>query len=282
MARPVQAAAWPWVCRSTLAALLLAIPAAVFAAPDAELWPRWQQHVADSHKHIDYSAWNAFLHNYVVTGDDGLNRVRYGAVSAADRQALEDFLTQLQAIDIDAYNRAVQRAFWINLYNAATVVLILRHYPLESIRDIDLGGWFSFGPWGEKWLQVEAVALSLDDIEHRILRPIWHTPLLHYSLNCASVGCPNLVKQAFTASNFKTLARANARAYINSPRGVKVVDGRLDVSSLYVWFKADFGGSDAAVIAHLGTFASATLARQLAGITKISADHYDWSLNAVR
>ncbi len=97
----------------------------------------------------------------------------------------------LAATSADRLRRAEQFPFWINLYNALTVKVVLDHYPVEIIRDIDISpGLFADGPWGKKLVTVEGEALSLDDIEHRILRPIWKDPRLHYVLNCAALGVP--------------------------------------------------------------------------------------------
>jgi hypothetical protein len=121
--------------------------------------------------------------------------------------------------------------------------------------------------------------VSLDDIEHRILRPIWKDPRLHYALNCASIGCPNLQVRAFNAANGESLLEKGARDFINHRRGASVKDGRLRVSSIYTWFKEDFGGNDAGVIRHLSAFAKPGLKTSLKGIRVIDDDDYDWSLN---
>ena len=253
------------------------------AAPEAELWERWTAHQPGSAATIDHTAWAALLNKYLARAESGLNRFRYGAVSTADKMALADYLDALQAIRIGEYNRAEQRAYWINLYNAATLRVVLDRYPVTSIREIKLGGGlFSGGPWGKKFLRVEGEDVSLDDIEHRILRPIWKDPRIHYAVNCASVGCPNLSATAYSAGNFDGLAEAGARAYVNSPRGVRAENGMLKVSSIYTWFKADFGGSDAGVIAHLRRYAEPALAARLESITRIDGDSYDWSLNDAR
>lgn len=258
------------------------IPLLSLAAPKAEPWPRWTTHNEVSTQRMDHSAWDGLLQRYVVPAEDGLNRFRYDGVTPADRKRLADYIGKLQAIKATAYSRAEQRAFWINLYNAATISVVLEHYPVKSIREIKLGGLFSGGPWQAKWLSVEGEALSLDDIEHRILRPIWQDPLTHYAVNCASIGCPNLANRAYTVENTRALAEAGARAYINSQRGVWFKSGKLYVSSIYKWFRSDFGDSDAAVIAHLRKYATPELAKQLDSVQKISGDDYDWALNAAR
>ena len=121
--------------------------------------------------------------------------------------------------------------------------------------------------------------MSLNDIEHQILRPIWQDPRIHYALNCASVGCPNLQMVAFTAANSDALLDTAARTYINSRRGVEIIDGKLRLSSIFNWFSADFGGDLAAVTMHLATFAEPALAAILATKPRLAGYRYDWDLN---
>ncbi len=128
-------------------------------------------------------------------------------------------------------------------------------------------------------ITIKGEALTLDDIEHRILRPIWLDARIHYAVNCASLGCPNLQRQAFTAANTESLLETAAREFINHPRGAKVEDGRLVVSSIYDWFEDDFGGNDRGVIEHLKIYAETDLRRALSNLDRISDDRYDWQLN---
>lgn len=269
-------------------ALLLGLAAALAAsdaraAPSAKLWSRWAQHDATSTATIDHSAWHAFLGKYVRRSRDGINRVAYGRVTVADNAALHAYLRRLSQVRISGHNRTEQLAYWINLYNAVTVDVILDRWPVKTIRQINISpGLFSRGPWGKKLVTVEGVALSLDDIEHRILRPIWRDPRIHYAVNCASLGCPNLQPAAFTRANVHMLMDRGAREYVNHPRGVQVVDNALKVSSIYRWFKEDFGNSDASVIAHLKKYARPALRAQLERISDIDDDGYDWTINSAR
>jgi len=253
------------------------------AAPRAELWPRWQAHDPASGATIDHQAWGEFLARYVATGADGINRVDYAAVTPADRARLDADLERLAAVAISGYSRPEQMAYWINLYNALTVQIVLAHYPVDSIRDIDISpGLFSNGPWGKKVITVEGEPLSLDDIEHRILRPIWRDPRVHYALNCAALGCPDLQPRPFGAATLGPQLDEAARGFVNHPRGVAIDDGELEVSSIYHWFMEDFGKDDRDVIAHLEAYAAPDLARQLHGFASIDDHAYDWRLNDAR
>lgn len=261
-----------------------AVPWPATAAPEAELWPRWQAHDAASTARIDHAAWGRFLGKYLRVAADGPNRVTYGAVTAADRDELAGYLASLAATPITRFNRAEQLAFWINLYNALTVRVILDHWPVASIRDIDISpGLFSDGPWGKKLIAVEGEMLSLNDIEHRILRPVWRDARVHYAVNCASVGCPDLAPRPYLGETADRMLTDAAVNFVNSPRGVHVDDGgELTVSSIYDWFIADFGGTDAAVLDHLRRYAAPALAARLVGRARIDGHAYDWRINAVR
>ena len=253
------------------------------AAPKAQLWPHWTEHDAHSDLSIDHSAWTRFLQMYVRTDARGVNLVAYGDVSKTGRKMLDDYIVRLEMAPIATYTRQEQLAYWINLYNALTVRVVLAYYPVDSIMDIKISpGWFSPGPWGKKLIKVDRRPLSLDDIEHRILRPIWKDPRIHYALNCASIGCPNLQKKAFTASDMETMLTAAARDYVNHPRGVEFIDGDLYVSSIYNWFVEDFGGTDSGVIRHLSRYAEPALKKRLTEGTNISGNRYDWALNGYR
>lgn len=248
--------------------------------PDAKLWPRWAAHDAGARERIDHDAWDRLLDAHVSPGPEGVNRVAYGRVPEADRQALAAYLSHLQSVPISRYSRDEQLAYWINLYNALTMKVVLDHHPVDSIRDIAISpGLFSVGPFDAKLAEVEGERLSLNDIEHRILRPIWRDPRIHYGVHCAAIGCPNLQRTAFTGANVHALLDKGAREYVNSGRGAWFEDGALWVSSIYAWFEDDFAGTEAGVIEHLRRYAQGELAGRLAAATRIAGDRYDWSLN---
>ena len=104
------------------------------AAPSSELWPRWQTQVSDSTQTVDHSPWNIFLKKYLVTNHpSGINRLRYGNVMSEDHQVLDGYIVQLQQIRVSKLNRNEQKSYWVNLYNALTVKVVLDHYPVKSI-----------------------------------------------------------------------------------------------------------------------------------------------------
>ncbi len=265
-----------------LAVALVVLPASLFggwssSAPDA--WEYWEYNNPENTQPIDHSVWDAFLGKYVRPDGAGYNRFAYADVTAADKAALEGYIASLSQIEITERARPVQLAYWLNLYNALTINVVLDHYPVSSIRKIKLGGVLSSGPWDGDLIEIEEEPISLNAIEHEILRPIWKDPRLHYAINCASVGCPNLHHRAFTAANIDGLLDQLATEFLNHPRGLNIEGNTVTVSSIYDWFAYDFGNSESGIIEHMAKHAPEQKAKLLLQIGTLSDAEYDWSLN---
>lgn len=231
---------------------------------------------------------DVLLARFVSLPADGIARVDYAAWKA-DRNAvaaLHAWMAGAAGRQPSTMPPAEAFAFWANLYNTLTLGVVLDRYPVRSIRDIHSTGVpFDLqqfdGPWRTRLVTVEGRRMSLDDIEHGTMRPKLRDPRVHYALNCASLGCPNLLPRAWRADTLDADLDAAARAYVNHPRGVTAMaDGRLRVSSIYHWFREDFGDSEAGVIAHLARYAAPPLAARLPG-ARIAGHAYDWTLNDV-
>jgi hypothetical protein len=250
----------------------------VFAA-DAN--PTFRKVTAGSPATVDHSVWDKLLKTYVVAGSDGLNRVAYTSFKK-EHAALKGYVSALQKVNPATLDRAEQFAFWVNLYNAKTIDVVLDKYPVKSINDVSLGGGLKSlvkgGPWQAKIMKVSGVDLTLDDVENTILRPIYGDNRVHYTVNCASVGCPNLAAEAYTGAKLEAMLETGAKDFINSPRGVLVEGDKIKASSIYDWFKADFGGNEAGVIAHLNKYASPELKEKITKIGRIASYDYDWAL----
>lgn len=232
------------------------------------------------------AAFDALLAKYVKPNADGVNRVDYARwkASAQDLSRLSGYIGELVGRAPSRMPRNDEFAFWCNLYNAITLKVVLDRYPVASIRDIKSEGLFDpkayTGPWRTKRTTVEGRPYSLDDIEHEVLRPVFKDPRVHYAVNCAAYGCPNLRGKAWTAATLDADLDSAAREFINHPRGATVLPGnRLRVSSIYNWYGGDFGGSEAAILAHLRKYAGTALAAALASRPAIAEYVYDWSLN---
>ncbi len=251
--------------RATLAGL-----AALLAAP-----PLMGRAVAAP----DDDAFDMILDAHIVAGADGLNRVRYGNLKRQALAGLADYVARLQQVRVSALPAAGQLAFWINLYNAGTLQVVAEYYPVKSIKDINLGGgFFGRGPWKAKLLAVEGHDLSLENVEHDILRRNFPDPLIHYALNCASIGCPNLQKRAYRPETLNDQLQAGARSYVNNPRGLLVDGDRLTASKIYRWYAVDFGGA-AGLSRHWMSYAAPDLKNRLAELGSPDRYVYDWSLN---
>jgi Protein of unknown function, DUF547 len=270
--------------RATRLAALCAVLLTLFAGRAAAATPAdvFAKVSEGSAATVDHSAWSKLLSAYVVESPDGINRVRYADFKRDGQRDLKTYLAALQTVDVASLGRKEQWAYWANLYNAKTIDIVLTAYPVKSIKDISLGGGLlaavTGGPWKAKVLKVAGQELSLDDIEHGILRPVFKDPRVHYSVNCASIGCPNLMREAFTGATLDAQLDAGAKAYVNNARGFNISGDRLKASSIYDWFAADFGGAPG-VLAHVRKYAEPALKQKLESITTISSYDYNWSLN---
>lgn len=228
---------------------------------------------------LDHGALDGLLARR-TTSRAGVVRVDYRGwkASPADRAALKAYIARLSGTDPTRLTRAEQFAFWANLYNAVTIDVVLAAFPVKSIRDIRPIP-LSIGPWKTKAATVGGVSLSLDDIENGILRAGWRDPRVHYAINCASFGCPNLPRVAWRGQGLSDRLDAAARAYINHPRGARFEGDKLIVSSIYRWFAGDFGGDDRHIIGHLAAHAAPALKARLQKADHIGGHAYDWTLN---
>jgi hypothetical protein len=262
--------------------LAIALPVAAAAAPiaierqfapkSALVDARFGDSQEASSAVVDHAAWSRFLDAYVVEGPAGINLVRYKAVTPESKAELAAYIAALEATDTAALSHKEQIAFWFNLYNAATVKLILDNTGIASIQEIKK-------PWDTAVATVKGRALTLNDIEHGIIRPIARDARIHYAVNCASIGCPNLARAPFTGSELDAALDAAARAYVNHPRGVSVSKGKVRLSKIYGWYRDDFGKDDAALFDHIRQYADPALAASLKGVKKAAGYDYDWALN---
>jgi len=227
-------------------------------------------------------------------------RVDYAALRL-DRTALDaavDAAARPAGDEERQWARAERMAFWINAYNLFTLRAIVDHYPIRShfftmqprnsIRQID-------GVWTRLTWRAAGQTVTLDDIEHRILRPEFKDPRVHFAINCASIGCPVLQNEPYRAAALDQQLDAAARRYLASPEGLQVDGSTLRVSSILKWYGEDFvprfagnpaGGREAVERAILGVVAAfgpppaAAVART--GAARVAFLDYNWSLNDIR
>ena len=194
------------------------------------------------------AAWGELTARYVVD-ERWIDYARWHA-AREDVVALSEVVDAFEAIDPASLARDDRLAFWINVYNAVTIELVLEHYPLESIKDIDGAGLLG-SPWKLERVTIGGRALTLDQIEHEIIRPEFDEPRIHFAVNCASVGCPPLASEPYVGARLdEQLDRATRRA-VNDPTWVDLSGcegaygaGTIRLTKIFDWFTDDFGGED--------------------------------------
>lgn len=216
------------------------------------------------------------LKRHLSPGPDGILLFDYAAVHEGDDHAvIEAFIEDQAARAPSEMDEAEALAYWANLYNAVTLDVVLNNYPLNSIRQF---GLFNTGPWDKELVTVEGEALSLNNIEHGIMRAEYPSPYIHYMVNCASIGCPNLMDRLWEAETLEVDQKAAAAAYINSDRGLTLSNGTISISKIYKWYAADFGSKDD-LRTHLATYATGERLDALTGGDRFRGSHYSWDLN---
>jgi hypothetical protein len=252
--------------RAAAVALALAVADPASAAPAADL-------------ESEHAAWTSLLRRYV---SDGL--VDYPGLKRG-RSELDGYLHSLESVEgseLDAWPRPDQLAFWINAYNAYTVKLVLDHYPLRSIRSI---GFLPGSAFKRKFIPLDRVAggkLSLDDLEHRILRERFREPRIHFAIVCASRSCPVLRDEAYRGRDLEAQLDDAARRFLRDPARNRYdpASRTLSLSSIFKWFRGDFEGAAGTLPAFVARYADAPTAEALRrGGVRVEFLDYDWSLN---
>jgi uncharacterized membrane protein (DUF2068 family) len=240
---------------------------------------------------FEHRAWDQLLQQHVVAGDNAaVTTVDYAGL--VDQQAqLDLYLEQLAAISLAEFEQwppAAQLAFLINAYNAGTVKLVLSGYPgIESIKE--LGSWLST-PWEKKFIPLLGASRSLDDIEHGLIRGSgrYRDPRIHFAVNCASVGCPALRAEAYTAVHLDAQLEDQTRLFLSDRTRNRLQGSVLSVSPLFKWYREDFeqGRSDFNTLDSFFAAYAPALALQdtdikdlQAGRIRIEYLSYDWRLN---
>ena len=227
----------------------------------------------------DHSTFDALLKANVVNG-----MVDYDAFRAAS--SFPKYLTLLATTDPSTLPRDEQLAFWINAYNAYTIELIISHNERTSIRNINKTLFLKLkGPWSEPLAKVGGKSYTLDDIEHRIIRPTYNEPRIHFAIVCAAMGCPPLRSEAYDASRLSAQLDDQGAIFVLKSSAKNRVDLANRVwyhSLIFGSYKGDFGGTvkDAAKFAARWYADGPEKQLLLSGDFKTSQTDYDWTLNS--
>ena len=224
---------------------------------------------------FDHATWNRLL---AEGTEDGL--VDYGYMME-HRGELDDYLDRVAGANLASLAPAELEALLINAYNALTVRSILDHWPVDSIRDID-------GVWSDATHTVGGQEVTLDAIEHHLLRPFWKDPRIHFAVNCASRSCAPLPPWAFDGAELDDQLDRRAHAFLSSPDNVQIDGDALRVSKYFDWYGDDFtrqGWKPRAdtipeLIARYSRPEVASFVSEHGGDVPLEFASYDWSLNA--
>ncbi|WP_051207045.1 DUF547 domain-containing protein [Saccharospirillum impatiens] len=240
---------------------------------------------------FDHSQFDRLLVEHVAWTDEGHASVVDYASLQEDHRALVDYLDVLADVsrqEFDDWPEKEQLAFLINAYNAWTLELILTEYPdLESIRD--LGSLFR-SPWKREFVSLLGEERSLDNVEHDLIRGSdrYNDPRIHFAVNCASIGCPALRTEVYTANKLDRQLEGQTRRFLSDQSRNRLSGSELQVSSIFKWYREDFEAGwrgESSLTGFLSLYAdslslnSAQIARLKADDIKVSFLDYDWVLN---
>lgn len=230
---------------------------------------------------VDHAPFDRLLKDHVASG-----LVDYDAFSRSDEFGA--YLDRLAAAQLEELSEAQRLAFWINVYNAYTIRQINAHGERESIRNINktLGFLSLKGPWSEKMVRAAGRTLTLDDVEHEIIRKEFDEPRIHFALVCAALGCPPLRSEAYTAERLEEQLEDQTRLFLlESPDKNQVDAGQktVRVSPILVWYREDFGGSEMSLGRYLASYWPPGPEKTLleSGTFRLEKTDYDWTLNSV-
>jgi len=222
---------------------------------------------------VDHSAFDRVLKKYV----NGQGLVNYKALKA-DPKEFNQYLELLSKNPpTGRAGKADQMAYWMNAYNAYTIKLILEHYPLKSIKDIGASIQIPFvtTPWAAKFFTIGGTKMSLDNIEHGVLRKKFNDPRIHFAIVCASLSCARLRNEAYTGDQLEHQLDDQGRDFMNNPAKNKVGKDAAQLSKYFDWYKGDWNQNGQSVAAWVNKY-SATKMDPTAKITFLS---YNWNLN---
>ncbi len=223
-------------------------------------------------KPISHAVWDSLLHQHVHG-----NKVNYQGF-IADSALLNQYVSVVQKSHPSsiAWSEKEQLAYWINAYNAFTMQLVVRNYPLKSIKDLNptLSVPLLRTVWTETTVTIQGIAYSLDDIEHNILRKQFNEPRIHFALNCASASCPALRNEAYTAEQLEIQLTEQGRRFLNDHLKNDLSQNPIRISHIFKWFENDFTKQQS-LISFLNQYAQ----NPILPSAEVSYLPYDWSLN---
>ncbi|NOQ71923.1 MAG: DUF547 domain-containing protein [Crocinitomix sp.] len=222
-------------------------------------------------EHLKHETWTALLTKYV----DVEGHVNYAGFKT-DEAALDDYLAVLSANHPnDTWDKGDVLAFWINAYNAFTVKLIVKSYPIKSIKELGGSIYKVNTPWDIKFIKIGDEVYDLNNIEHSIIRKNFDEPRIHFAVNCASISCPRLRSEAFVGSRIDEQLDDQARYFINNKVKNDITKKCANLSKIFKWFKGDFTANGGSVVDFINKYSDVKITKK----TKRNDLDYNWNLN---
>ena len=223
---------------------------------------------------VNHEIWADLLEKYITPG--GVNYTGF----KTEEGRLDQYLKVLEDTNPEKLSRNEQYAYYINAYNAWTIKLILSGYPgVKSIKDF---GTIFKSPWEKKWVRINGKVITLDDVEHNILRPRFRDPRVHFAINCSAASCPPLRPEPYLGHTLDQQLDDSTRSFVNDAKSYRLEGSTLYVSRIFKWFSEDFN-EDA--LGFYLQYADGDLKEKLTGQKdniQVKYMHYDWSLNDVK
>ena len=222
---------------------------------------------------VDHSLWDELLKKYVSDHPSGISRFDYDGVTAADKARIEEYLAMLEQLDPRQMSMGTQKPYWLNLFNASLIWQVIDSEPETSIKEIS-----SRVLWRKKRLYISMQDVSLDIIEHGILRTNFDDPRIHFGITGGTLGSANILNTAYTQENVEELLEQNTRDFLNQPRGLSFDKGRPTLSTIFKWYSKDFGARADDIKAFVAKYLSDEK-KQLWNDARRFGYSYDWGLN---
>ncbi len=229
---------------------------------------------------INYASYEKFLSTSILQGGDGVSRLHIGQMIDADRRLLRESLTAMTRVQTNTLNPDAAKAYWINLYNLLVIDILLENWPVDDIRTAEGGSTLISATqiWGKDRIVMHDVELSLDDIEHEILRPYFRDPRIHFALALHTFSSPYLLNRPYRGKTIDDDLDEGGRTYVNRIGIIRARPEGLVVPTIFQWYQEDFGNNEAQVILFLSRFAEGKTVAMLNNRNEIGAYEYDWKL----
>ena len=253
--------------------LMMTYSFAAHAAPAAKQVPFFNDSEELNEFMVDHSQWDELLKKYVSDHPSGISRFDYDAVTVADKARLEDYIAMLEQLDPRQMSMYTQKPYWLNLFNASLIWQVIDSEPETSIKEIS-----SRVLWRKKRLYISMQDVSLDTIEHGILRTNFDDPRIHFGITGGTLGSANILNTAYTQENVEELLEQNTRDFLNHPRGLSFDKGRPTLSTIFKWYSKDFGARADDIKAFVAKYLSDEK-KQLWNDARRFGYSYDWGLN---